>query len=170
MQILKLNAILAVGVVLLLNVCSARLNPCFAQDVSTAVARDTVSDAQPTSGRVNFGDAFGAYRGKPEAPVVVQKGPSDVLLGANCGTIGPQGLDATSIMGVNTAGPVHVTDSFPVIPTFLFSLLGLSTLAFALRTLVVKKRAPLWVLGSIAFGVLSLSGFLWMALTGKLSP
>jgi hypothetical protein len=169
MHIVKLNAILAVAVVLILNVCSARQNPCFAQEFSTGVAGDTASDLQPTSGRVNFGDASGAYRGKPSAPLVVQEGPPVVLQGASCGTIGPQGLDATSIMGVTTGGPIHVTDSFPVIPTFLFSLLGLSTLAFALRTLVIKKRAPLWVVGSIAFAVLSLSGFIWMALTGKLS-
>ncbi len=153
MHILKLNAIFAVAVVLFLNVCSAGQTPCFAQDFATSAASDTDGDVQAT---------------KPKAPVVVQKTPPVMLQGANCGTIGPQGLDATSIMGV-TGGRVRVADSFPVIPTFLFSLLGLSTLAFALRTLVLKKRAPLWVLGSIAFATLSLAGFLWMALAGKLT-
>ncbi len=40
----------------------------------------------------------------------IDQGSSPVLQGATNGTIGPQGIDATSVMGVNTAGTVRVNN------------------------------------------------------------
>jgi hypothetical protein len=40
----------------------------------------------------------------------IQEGTAPILQGATNGTIGPQGGDATSIMGVNTAGTVRVNN------------------------------------------------------------
>jgi len=40
----------------------------------------------------------------------INNGTAPILQGATNGTIGPQGVDATSIMGVNTAGTVRVNN------------------------------------------------------------
>jgi len=89
-------------------------------------------------------------------------GPPAYLLGAGCGTIGPQGGDATSIMGVNTAGTVgRSRPELPILPTFLILMLSLSLLLFGMRALFTQKGTPLWVVGSIAAGALILAGFLW---------
>lgn len=103
--------------------------------------------------------------GKPPAP----KAPAGVFLqGASCGTIGPQGGDATSITGINTAAAERPRpiERFPMVPTFLVSMLSLSGLVFGLRTLISKKRAQLWLVGSIAAGALLFAGFLWAAVSG----
>lgn len=150
MQTSRVGKVLAVLIVLLLGAQSQGLAQSFGDSFSVDTAKGTIN----SSG----------------APTAQKQDEIPLLQGASCGTIGPQGGDATSIMGVNTAGVVRVTPSsepFPIIPTFLISLLSLSLLAFGLRALVVKKRAPLWVLGSIIAGALVFAGFLWVALSGS---
>lgn len=103
--------------------------------------------------------------GKPPAP----NAPAGAFLqGASCGTIGPQGGDAVSIMGINTAARERPRppETFPMVPTFLISMLSLSGLVFGIRTLIAKKRVELWLIGSIAAGALLFAGFVWAAVSG----
>ena len=71
----------------------------------------------------SYGDAFssqgsmGNYQGDNNTyyntgtgTEQLQGGAAPILQGATSGTIGPQGQDATSIMGVNTAGTVRVNN------------------------------------------------------------
>jgi len=107
------------------------------------------------------------------APTASPSAP--LLQGASCGTIGPQGADATTIMGVNTHHTVPVTPTFnvelldpekekkelPLVPTILLGTLAVSAFAWGIRTLVQKKRAPLWVVGVLAGSLVTIAGFLW---------
>jgi hypothetical protein len=71
----------------------------------------------------SFGDAFSSqgsmgevqggnnsYYNTGAQTEQIQQGAAPILQGATNGTIGPQGGDATSIMGVNTAGTVRVNN------------------------------------------------------------
>ncbi len=71
----------------------------------------------------SFGDAFSSqgsmgevqggnntYYNTGAQTEQIQQGTAPILQGATNGTIGPQGGDATSIMGVNTAGTVRVNN------------------------------------------------------------
>ncbi len=155
MQSSKLGKILAAAIVLLLGLQSQ----CLAQSYGDAFS------SQAAMGEIGGGNNTFSKTGAQTEQI--QNGTAPILQGASCGTIGPQGGDATSIMGVNTAGALRKTpaEPFPVVPTFLVSMLSLSMLFFGLRSLVVQKRAPLWVVGSVAAGALLFVGFIWAALS-----
>lgn len=111
----------------------------------------------------SFGDAFSSQAAF-EDDAIKKDGTTErrpILQGSGCGTIGPQGEEATSIMGVNTAPQEQET---PVVPAFLASMLVLSVAAYGLRRMAVQKRAPLWVLGTVAAGLVALAGFMWTTL------
>lgn len=146
-----------------------KLETIFSLAIALLIGMQSQSFAQ------SYGDAFivqekaeaKAHRkfGKPES----QKLPDGAFLqGASCGTIGPQGGDATSIMGINTAAVERPrpVETFPLVPTFLISMLSISALTFGIRTLISQKRAQLWLVGSIAAGALLFAGFLWAAVSG----
>lgn len=84
-----------------------------------------------------------------------------VLQGATNGTIGPP--SAPSVLPTVGVDPSQITTKkaeSPVIPTLLFASLSLSLIFVGVRSLVFKKRAPLFVLGLIAAGTLMLVGFM----------
>ncbi len=65
------------------------------------------------SSQANMGEVAGGnntYNNTGAQSEQIQNGTAPILQGATNGTIGPQGGDATSIMGVNTAGTVRVNN------------------------------------------------------------
>ena len=81
-----------------------------------------LSTAAPANAQ-SFGDAFSSqgavgevgggnnsYYNTGSQTQQINSGQSPMLQGATNGTIGPQGGDATSVMGVNTAGTVRVNN------------------------------------------------------------
>ncbi|MBX3075614.1 hypothetical protein KF707_13675 [Candidatus Obscuribacterales bacterium] len=64
--------------------------------------------SQSTMGEVQGGN--NTYYNTGAQTQQINAGASPILQGATNGTIGPQGGDATSIMGVNTAGTVRVNN------------------------------------------------------------
>lgn len=49
----------------------------------------------------------------------------------------------------------------PVVLIFLISSFMITIVVWGLRTAIAKRRAPLWVVGMIAGGVVSIAGFIW---------
>ena len=76
--------------------------PAFAQSYGDAFS------SQGSMG--NFQGDNNTYYNTGTGTEQLQGGAAPVLQGATNGTIGPQGQDATSIMGVNTAGTVRVNN------------------------------------------------------------
>ncbi|MBX3076434.1 hypothetical protein KF728_24185 [Candidatus Obscuribacterales bacterium] len=76
--------------------------PAFAQSFGDAFS------SQGSMGEVQGGNNTGYNTGAQTEQI--QQGAAPILQGATNGTIGPQGGDATSIMGVNTAGTVRVNN------------------------------------------------------------
>ncbi len=76
--------------------------PAFAQSFGDAFS------SQSSSGEIGGGNTTAFNTGAQTQQV--QEGTAPMLQGATNGTIGPQGGDATSIMGVNTAGTVRVNN------------------------------------------------------------
>ena len=76
--------------------------PAYAQSFGDAFSSQAVEGN--TQGLNNTGFNTGTQTEQ------IQNGASPVLQGATNGTIGPQGGDATAIMGVNTAGTVRVNN------------------------------------------------------------
>ena len=87
--------------------------------------------------------------------------PAPILQGATGGAIGPPS-SPVALPGV-CIEPTQIAtkrSESPVIPTLLFASLALSLIFVGVRSLVFKKRAPLFVLGLIAAGALMLVGFM----------
>lgn len=78
------------------------ISPAFAQSFG-----DAFSSAAET-GELSGGN--NSYYNTGTQTELISDGYAPVLQGATNGTIGPQGGDATSIMGVNTAGTVRVNN------------------------------------------------------------
>ncbi len=76
--------------------------PAFAQSFGDAFS------SQGSMGEVQGGN--NTYYNTGAQTEQIQQGTAPILQGATNGTIGPQGGDATSIMGVNTAGTVRVNN------------------------------------------------------------
>jgi hypothetical protein len=76
--------------------------PAFAQSFGDAFS------SQGSMGEVQGGN--NTYYNTGAQTEQIQQGAAPILQGATNGTIGPQGGDATSIMGVNTAGTVRVNN------------------------------------------------------------
>jgi|AGTN01.1.fsa_nt_gi hypothetical protein len=74
--------------------------PAFAQSGGDAFSSQSVEGNQTNNSGFNTGS---------QTEQIVD-GTAPILQGATNGTIGPQGGDATSIMGVNTAGTVRVNN------------------------------------------------------------
>lgn len=74
--------------------------PAFAQSYGDAFSSQAVVGNQSNSTANNTG----------AQTEQISNGAAPILQGATNGTIGPQGGDATSIMGVNTAGTVRVNN------------------------------------------------------------
>lgn len=87
------------------------------------ISEPRVIASQSNTSGGSFGDAFSSQATIGEMgggnntffntgtqPEVAQAGSAPILQGATNGTIGPQGADATTIMGVSTAGTVRVNN------------------------------------------------------------
>ncbi|MDZ4832844.1 MAG: hypothetical protein SGJ27_03490 [Candidatus Melainabacteria bacterium] len=77
-------------------------SPAYAQSFGDAFSSQSVTGE--TAGANNTFNNTGAQTEQ------INNGAAPILQGATNGTIGPQGGDATSIMGVNTAGTVRVNN------------------------------------------------------------
>ena len=79
--------------------------------LSTPAFAQSYGDAFSSQGSMgNFQGDNNTYYNTGTGTEQLQGGAAPVLQGATNGTIGPQGQDATSIMGVNTAGTVRVNN------------------------------------------------------------
>ncbi len=83
-----------------LSIALSLATPANAQSFGTSTASSGSTGVQMNNGVTNTGSQTMQY-GSGMAPT---------LQGATNGTIGPQGADATSVVGVNTAGTVRVNN------------------------------------------------------------
>jgi hypothetical protein len=81
---------------------------CFLAAPAHAQSSDTFADSQASYG--NLGSQGAVNSGTQTNNTGVTVGSAPALQGATNGTIGPQGTDATSIVGLNTAGTVRVNN------------------------------------------------------------
>lgn len=93
--------------------------------------------------------------------------PAPTLQGATNGTIGPPSSPvpltfAPALPGVSVdpSQKIPTQKETPIIPTLLFASLAFSLMFVGIRSIIFKKRAPLFVLGLISAGALMLVGFM----------
>lgn len=126
----------------------------------------TSSTLEPGHSDQFFSDSVPHLASPTIAPPMLQGAPNGyveppMLQGATNGTIGPPST-SVALPGVcidGTQVPTKKAES-PVLPTLLFASLSLSLIFVGVRSLVFKKRAPLFILGLIAAGALMLVGFM----------
>jgi hypothetical protein len=94
-----------------------------------------------------------------------------ILLPERIKPIEPAGIDPNLLQGaVNGPAPqdfsetvlvepASVTEPPSIVSTLLFATLSLSLVFLGVRSIVFKKRAPLWSYGMVAAGILMLAGF-----------
>lgn len=121
---------------------------------STGEDFSTVQGFVPYSANYSSSDAFSRGPAAAAAPMLVgatQGGQmmAPMLQGATNGTIGPQGADATAIMGVNTAATVRVNnlanlEAIMNLVSYLMQVMGISIAAFLLSESAVNDglQAP----------------------------
>jgi len=81
-----------------------------AMPMQSAMTRRAQATAEFTDLAVDKSDSYAQTMDAQSAPIAVHAAAAPILQGATNGTIGPQGIDATMVTGVNTAGTTPVNN------------------------------------------------------------